>query len=215
MQLISHRGLDKHNYSENSLKAITTVLNYNYISGVEIDVRITKDKEIVLIHDPVIDFISDGNGIVKYMTLKELNKYKYGKSNEKIITLTELLNNINTSKIIIIELKEMTNDFINLVDKTIEILNNYNFNFYISSFNYKLLNYIKSKYKNIKCGLIVGYGLNIMYLKNKFDFNVVVPKYYKKIDKNKSTFVFDIKNNDKNINNYDYIISDNCYKFID
>lgn len=215
MHFISHRGLDNHNYSENSLSAIQNVLNNNYIDGIEIDVRITKDKNIVLMHDPVIDFISNGSGVVKYMTLKELQKYKYGKSNEKISTLTEVLNNINTNKIILIELKELTNDFVNLVDKTIEIINNYNFNIYISSFNFKLLNYIKIRYKNIKCGLIIGYGLNIPHLKNNFDFNVVALKYYKKMNKNKSVFIFDIKNNDKILNTYDYIISDNCYKLID
>lgn len=78
MYLISHRGLDNHTYSENSLKAIENVLSKDYIDGVEFDVRITKDKKIVLIHDPIIDLISNGSGIIKYMTLKDLQKYKYG-----------------------------------------------------------------------------------------------------------------------------------------
>ena len=72
MYLIAHRAKNNHEFSENSLPAILDVLEKDYIDGIEIDVRITKDKELVLIHDHVIDFISDGTGIVSHMTLKEL-----------------------------------------------------------------------------------------------------------------------------------------------
>ena len=189
MYLISHRGLDNHTYSENSLKAIENALSKDYINGVEFDVRITKDNKIVLIHDPVIDLISNGSGIIKYMTLKDLQKYKYGISKESIITLDDLLSIIHTNKIILIELKEFGNDFIDLVEETIKIISNYNLNIYISSFNYKLLNYIKSKYRDVKCGLIIGYGLNIMYLRNNFDFNIVSYHYCKRISNDKLTLI--------------------------
>ncbi len=210
MHLVAHRGKDSHLYSENSLKAINTSLNQNYIDGIEIDVRITKDNEVVLIHDAVIDFISDGRGIVKYMTLKELRKYRYGKSKEPISTLIEVLNSINNNKIILIELKEMGNDFVDLVEETIKIINKYNLNIYISSFNYALLNYIKSNYSNIKCGLIIGYGLNTLYLKNSFDFNIVSYKYISKISNDKLTFAFNSDN--KVLSSNIYLISDKCYK---
>ena len=214
MYLISHRGLDNHIYSENSLRAIEDVLSKDYIDGVEIDVRITKDKKIVLIHDSIIDFISNGSGIVKYMNLEDLKKYKYGKSKESITTLDQVLSGINTSKIILIELKELGNDYINLVDETIKIINKYNLNIYISSFNYKLLNYIKSKYSYIKCGLIIGYGLNILYIKNNFDFNIVSYHYYNIINDKKATFVFNVKNK-LLLKNDCYLISDESYKYID
>ena len=211
MHLISHRGLDNHEFSENSLKAILNVLDKDYIDGVEIDVRITKDKEIILIHDPIIDLVSDGVGIVKYMTLKDLQKYKYGKSKESITTLDQVLS-IDTNKIILIELKELGNDYINLVDETIKIINKYNLNTYISSFNYNLLNYIKSTYKNIKCGLIIGYGLNALYLKNQFDFNIISSYYHSKVDNKKLTFIFNINKKYSSNSNDQYLISDNSYK---
>lgn len=214
MYLISHRGLDNHNYSENSLKAIESVLNKDYIDGIEIDVRITKDKKIVLIHDPVIDLISNGSGIVKYMNLNKLQEYKYGQSKESIITLDDLLNTIHTNKLILIELKEFGNDFINLVDETIKIISKHNLNIYISSFNYQLLNYIKSKYKNIKCGLIVGYGLNIIYLKNNFDFNIVSYHCYKQVDSNKLTFIFNLNKNNYQLNNDTYLITNNSFDIV-
>lgn len=212
MHLISHRGLDNHEFSENSLNAITNVLKKEYIEGIEIDVRITKDKEIVLIHDPVIDLISNGSGIVKYMNLKELQKYQYGKSKEPLATLNEVLNSINTNKKILIELKEFGNDYIPLVDETIKIINKYNLDIYITSFNYKLLNYIKSKYKNIRCGLIIGYGLNSLKINNNFDFNIISYYYHNKINNSKLTFVFNITKK-VSLNNNFYLISDTSYKF--
>ena len=214
MYLISHRGLDNHTYSENSLKAIENVLSKDYIDGVEFDVRITKDKKIVLIHDPIIDLISNGSGIIKYMTLKDLQKYKYGISKESIITLDDLLRIIHTNKIILIELKEFGNDFIDLVEETIKIISNYNLNIYISSFNYKLLNYIKSKYRDVKCGLIIGYGLNIMYLKNNFDFNIVSYHYCKRISNDKLTIIFNIDKNNCKLDSDVYLITNSSFKFI-
>lgn len=213
MHLISHRGLDNHVYSENSLKAIENVLSKDYIDGVEIDVRITKDKKIVLIHDPVIDLISNGSGIVKYINFIDLDKYKYGKSEESIITLDNLLNILHTDKIILIELKEFGNDFTDLVEETVKIISKHNLNIYISSFNYKLLNYIKSKYKDIKCGLIIGYGLNIIHLKNNFDFNIVSYRYYNQVNSSKLTFIFNTDKNNYDLNYNTYLITDTSFKF--
>lgn len=213
MYLVSHRGLDNHIYSENSLKAIESVLNKDYIDGIEIDVRITKDKKIVLIHDPVIDLISNGYGIVKYMNFDDLNKYQYGKSKESIITLDNLLDIINTDKIILIEIKEFGNDFINLVEETIKIISKHNLNIYISSFNYRLLNYVKSKYKSVKCGLIIGYGLNLIHFKNNLDFNIVSYHYYKQVDSSKLTFIFNLDKNNYELNHNAYLVTDTSFKF--
>ena len=69
MFLIAHRGNNDHGFSENSKKAILNSLKEEYIDGVEFDVHITKDNKIVLIHDCVIDFISEGSGLVKSICL--------------------------------------------------------------------------------------------------------------------------------------------------
>lgn len=66
MKIISHRG-NGFNFKSNTKEAILYSLNIDYIDGVEFDVRITKDKKIVIIHDPVINFVSNGRGIVKNM----------------------------------------------------------------------------------------------------------------------------------------------------
>ena len=213
MFLIAHRANNNHEFSENSKNAIINVLSKDYIDGIEIDVRITKDKRLVLIHDPIIDFVSNGHGIVKYMTLNNLQQYRYGKSEEKITLLEDVLK-LNIQKILLIELKESGNDYIRLVDTTIKLINEYpGINIYICSFNFKLLMYLKNNYKNVKCGLIIGFGLNKLKAINNFDFLVLSGSNLGFLNTKQNNFVFGVKQSEvlklpKNI----YLITDTSYK---
>lgn len=215
MFLIAHRANNNHNLSENSKNAIIRCLNTDYIDGVEIDVRITKDKKLVLIHDPIIDFSSNGSGIVKYMTLSDLKKYQYGKSNETVTILEDVLK-IFHDKILLIELKESGNDYIYLVDETVKLINMYpKVNIYVCSFNFDLLTYLKSNYSSVRCGLIVGYGLNKLKSNNNFDFLVLSSHNLEFKNKKKYNFVFDMKSNDINkLKENTYLITDESYNVV-
>lgn len=48
------------------------------VDGFEIDIRLTKDEEIVLFHDDSIDRTSDGIGLIKDYTLNELKRFNFG-----------------------------------------------------------------------------------------------------------------------------------------
>ncbi|MBO2534458.1 glycerophosphodiester phosphodiesterase [Rummeliibacillus suwonensis] len=74
------------------------------VDGFEIDIRLTKDEEIVVFHDDYIDRTSDGTGRVADLTLEELQKFNFGyqfvdldgylsyrDDFESIVTLRELL----------------------------------------------------------------------------------------------------------------------------
>lgn len=213
MFLIAHRANDNHHFSENSKEAIKYCLNQEYIDGVEIDVRITKDKQLVLIHNPTIDFISNGHGIVKYMTLEELRKYRYGKANASITTLEEVLKIFN-DKILLIELKEIGNDYITLIETAVELINKYPYlNIYVSSFNFELLSYLKANYPHIKCGLIIGYGLNLLKVNNNFDFYVIQYHLLELLEHKKETFIFSMPKSDiDKIDHNSKVITDTCYK---
>lgn len=215
MFFIAHRANNNHQFSENSKSAIFECLNTDYIDGVEIDVRITKDKKLILFHDPVIDFNSNGHGIVKYKTLKELKEHLYGKAHAEITTLDEILPLFN-KKILLIELKESGNDYIDLVDETVRIIENYpNLNVYICSFNFLLLTYLKNNYDNIKCGLIIGYGLNKLKTINSFDFLVLSSSNLEFINMKKYCFVFGVKDDDLyKLNQNIYLITDKCFDIV-
>lgn len=213
MFLIAHRANNDHSFSENSKKAITNVLNMDYIAGIEIDVRITKDNRLVLIHDPIIDFISNGHGIVKYMTLSDLQKYKFGKSKEQVTLLDDVLK-VNAEKMLLIELKESGNDYVRLVDEAIKLINKYsNIPIYVCSFNFNLLMYLKDNYKNVKCGLIIGFGLNKLRSINPFDFLVLSGSNLQLLRQKQYNFVFGIKTKEvKNLPENIYLITDESYK---
>jgi glycerophosphoryl diester phosphodiesterase len=67
------------------------------VDGLECDVRLTRDGELVCIHDALIDRTSNGKGRVSGSTLEELHRYEYSswKSNDAakpgILTLDELI----------------------------------------------------------------------------------------------------------------------------
>ena len=50
----SHRARDSHSFKDNSKEAINFVLNKSYIAGVELDIRLTKDKKLVIYHNPFV-----------------------------------------------------------------------------------------------------------------------------------------------------------------
>lgn len=200
MKIIAHRGLKE--YKQNTRKALIEALKKDYIDGIEFDIRITKDKKIVIIHDPIIDLVSDGSGLVKMMTYKKLLKYNFGtKENpQKIMLLDDFLKELNTNKIIIIDIKEELTD-LEIVKYLPRIINKYNLNIYLTSFNYNIIKHLT----NHKVGLLIGYTINKDKLYNHFDFNIVSSNYANRINKKKETFIF---GTDKPINDFNIITDD-------
>ena len=211
MNIISHRGANISKYQKNTKQALLTAINLDFISGIEFDVRITKDKKIVIIHDPIINLVSNGSGLVKKLRYKKLLKYNFGtkESPSKICTLEELLDNIKNNKKILIELKEESNNYKEFVDIVYNIIKKYKLNIYIASFNYDLIKYFSKLYN--KCGLIIGNGINIDKKYNNFNYNILTYKY-RKIYNKKETFLWTINFYKEDLDNYN-IITDNPYLF--
>lgn len=201
MKIIAHRGNNGIN-RENSLEAIVSSLNKEYIDGVEFDIRLTKDKRFIINHDPFYRTF-----FIEFTKSKKLIK-------EGLDTLDDVLNLINSKKILIIDVKVDSN-----IKKTSKYLNRvlrrYNLNFYICSFNYNFVKYFNKKY-NYKCGLIIGKNINKNHIINNFAFYSISYKY-KGIVPDKETFYWTI-NNPKEIKKgniitdypkeiYDYLIN--------
>jgi len=74
---IAHRGGIIEGYPENTLAAFRRAI----ISGtevVEIDIRGTKDGEVVILHDETLDRTTNGKGSVTNYTLEELKEFDAG-----------------------------------------------------------------------------------------------------------------------------------------
>ena len=72
--VVSHRG-DWRNAPENSLQAIERCIHMG-VDIVELDVRISKDSVLVLMHDQTIDRTTTGKGKVSDYTLAELKEFR-------------------------------------------------------------------------------------------------------------------------------------------
>ncbi|MFJ7668640.1 glycerophosphodiester phosphodiesterase [Lysinibacillus sp. NPDC097195] len=95
MDLFAHRGVSAH-YPENTIAAFYAASKLP-IAGIELDVHVTADGELVVIHDETIDRTSNGTGYVKDLTLQQLRSYDYGSwcaahfTGERIPTLGDVL----------------------------------------------------------------------------------------------------------------------------
>jgi len=95
-KLLAHRGYCEI-APENTKLAFDAAKLFGF-HGIEIDVHMTKDKELVLIHDERVDRTSDGKGAIQDLKLKELRKLnfaaKFGEEypKQQILTYEEFLN---------------------------------------------------------------------------------------------------------------------------
>lgn len=103
MQIIAHRGASFFE-PENTLGAIKRAMEMD-ADFVEIDVRMSKDKELIVMHDADVNRTTNGKGFVKDQTLQELKKLDAGHG-ETISTLDEVIKLVKNKIRLIIEIKE-------------------------------------------------------------------------------------------------------------
>ncbi|MBQ7136737.1 MAG: hypothetical protein IJO43_02015 [Bacilli bacterium] len=225
MYLVAHRGLHSKNTKENTLGAIKLGDSNSRIDGVEIDVRLTKDNQVVVIHDESIDRVSNGKGKVSEMSLDRLKRFNYGSFLKRttISTLDEVLNKFSTKTLLIIELKDELIRNIILAKKVLEITSRYpNLNIWFKSFSKDIVIYLKEN-TNRPVGALVNKN-HIDNLDLDVDFYSISKKIItnemvsSKLLQNKNIMVWTINSKDDmealnnsvgtNLENI-YIISDN------
>ena len=77
----AHRGASGY-APENTLDAFRKAVEMG-ADGIELDVQMTKDGELVVIHDETIDRVSNGKGWVKDYTYEELKKFNFNKTHQE------------------------------------------------------------------------------------------------------------------------------------
>lgn len=133
--------------------------------GVELDVRLTKDKKPVVIHDPIVDHVSDGKGFVSDYTLKEIKKLDFGCRfsedfrGERIPTLEEALDILGGLKLINIEIKNDPYPYKDIEKITLETIYNMGIRdkILISSFDHELLLRIRHLDRDINTGVLYSF----------------------------------------------------------
>ncbi len=120
--LIAHRGLDD-TYPENTLPAFEAALKLGM--GVEFDLAMTSDQQVVVLHDDTVDRTTNGSGRVAQMSLAELRELDAGSwkdqefAGAKVPTFKEALELISNydgvSPAIALDVKTLQPGIINMI----------------------------------------------------------------------------------------------------
>ncbi len=139
--IIAHRGASAV-APENTLAAFDAAVRMG-ADAVEMDVKLTFDKEVVIIHDKSVNRTTNGSGEVKSLTLKDIgmldagSKFSSRYANEKIPSLREICGKLKNKLLLNIELTNYGSHLDSLPVKVAEIVTEYEMQgeVLISSFN--------------------------------------------------------------------------------
>jgi glycerophosphoryl diester phosphodiesterase len=145
---VGHRGAKAYE-PENTIRSFMKALELG-VNAIELDVRRTKDGEIVVIHDAEVDRTTNGKGLVSELTLSEIKQLSTDKG-EKIPTLEEALNFLDRKVKILIEIKE-----VGIEEKVLDIVRRKGLedNVIIISFHEETLRKIRELSDKVETGLI-------------------------------------------------------------
>jgi glycerophosphoryl diester phosphodiesterase len=175
MKIIGHRG-SSGTAPENTLKAINLAWEEG-ADGVEIDVRLTKDAQIVLIHDKTVWRTAGGREwVVHRCDLEKLRRLNFGQG-EKIPTLQEALEALPKDKELYIEIKDK-----NVLDHLSKAINEVDQSqLVISSFHLEDVKRVKEEFPQMRSYWIKG-------MHSYFKEARRIKKYYTKGIRSKTVF---------------------------
>lgn len=173
-KIYGHRGA-KGIYPENTLLSFKKAIDQG-VDGLELDVHLTKDGEVVVIHDETLERTTTGTGWIKDLTLAEIKQYSAGKpfthfheykeawDNEQVPTLKEVLELLAPYQIELnIELKTYSVPYEGIEEKTLQIVHQYGKNLEIiySSFHLPSILRIKQLNPNAKIAWLLNEGVSL------------------------------------------------------
>lgn len=161
----AHRGASGY-APENTLAAFSKAASLG-AEGIELDVQLTKDGEIVVCHDEKIDRTSNGKGLIKDFTLAELKeldfsyKFKEEFPGEKIPTMREVFELLKPTNLTInIELKTGIIFYPNIEEMILTLTKEFGMEDRVlySSFNHYTAKRIKALDPSAKVGFLYADG---------------------------------------------------------
>jgi glycerophosphoryl diester phosphodiesterase len=188
--IFAHRGYSALN-PENTMKAFLEAEQAG-ADGVELDVQLTKDGQLVVIHDEKIDRTTDGSGYVKDLTYKELRKYNAGYKfkNEfnktPIPSLQEVFEWMLSNRLFCnIELKNGIIPYVGMEEKVIELIYRYQLHnrIIISSFNHYSIVHSYRLAPNIQTAPLLSESIYMPWVYAKsIGAKGIHPKYYRGLE---------------------------------
>ena len=163
--IVAHRG-DSANSPENTLAAFRLALE-NGADGIELDVMLSADKNLVVIHDDTLERTSNGNGKVSDMPFAALRELDAGSwydlkfKGEPIPLLDEVFSEFGGKFLINVELKNYQTPKDQLPELVVALVKKHGISDSVlfSSFNARNLPRVKSLAPEIRTGLLTLPGV--------------------------------------------------------
>lgn len=162
MKIWAHRGCSQR-YPENTLLAFERAIRLDSLTGIELDIQLTKDEEIVVIHDERVDRTTESIGFVRDYTLAELKKlhiYADVNPSQQIPTIEEVFDligpRLEAGMKLNIELKNSVYSYPGMEEKIVELVHKRGIEKAViySSFYAKSLEKIKQMDKDAEIGIL-------------------------------------------------------------
>ena len=180
----AHRGASAY-CPENTLEAFSKAIEQG-ADGIELDVHLSKDGEIVVAHDERLERVSNGTGYINDYTLQELKSLDFAKLHPgtvcRIPTLAEVFSLVKPLALTVnIELKTTERLYPGLCEKLIALAEEFAMGERIlySSFNHYSLREIKQLDSGAKVGLLYQLGMVDPWVyANYVGADAIHPHYY-------------------------------------
>ncbi|WP_100486061.1 glycerophosphodiester phosphodiesterase [Sporolactobacillus pectinivorans] len=144
--IFAHRG-SKSNRPENTLSAFEEAMHVGS-DGIELDVHLTKDQEVVVMHDEKVNRTTNAKGQIKSFTVNDLKELDAGSwfspqfRGERVPTLKEVLDLLSDFPgVLNVEFKTDHNVYPGIEEKVVRLIDLYRSNLPVvySSFNHESL----------------------------------------------------------------------------
>ena len=163
--VFAHRGASAY-APENTLASFRKALDLKS-EGIELDVQMSSDGYLVVIHDETIDRTSNGTGRVTDMTFEALRQFDYGKwfhedfTGQPIPLLQEVLTLLkNWDGLLNIEIKNNEIPYPGIEERLIQVLrqNDFTGRTLISSFNHEGIRKVRALAPKIPAALLYDFS---------------------------------------------------------
>lgn len=147
----AHRGLHNDKRAENSMSAFAAACDAGF--GIELDVRLSSDGELVVYHDDDLKRVARREGLVRDFTADELGTMKLLDTEDTIPRFSDVLSLVDGRVPLLVEIKEDAGDSA-VSEATAKILADYKGDYLIESFNPISLSTVAKKLPGATRGIL-------------------------------------------------------------
>ncbi len=155
----AHRGLHGGGRVENSISAFRAAIEQGY--GIELDVRMSLDAQVIVFHDDTLDRLTRETGPVHRRSRRELCQIKFSDSNEAIPGLDDVVSMVAGRGPILVEIKADGPNIGKFCLRVRRALEGYRGQVAVMSFNPEVVRWFRRHAKSLPRGLVITEGQNV------------------------------------------------------